>query len=71
MFFTIRSDGDFGCTDFSLISHSLVVTMSQKSSVPQPVNSVSQALMSDTPSIAGSLLISWRWNSRCSDDRVK
>src|SRR6185436_11328547 len=48
MFFTIRSDGDFGCTDFSLISHSLVVAMSQKSSVPQPVNSVSQALMSDT-----------------------
>src|SRR5262249_5521872 len=24
-----------------------------------------------SPSIAGSLLISWRWNSRCSDDRVR
>src|ERR1700677_4899443 len=29
--------------------HSLMVTMSQKSSVPQAVKSVSQALMSDNP----------------------
>jgi hypothetical protein len=32
--------------------HSLVVAMSQKSSVPQAAKSVSQALMSDTPPIA-------------------
>src|SRR5262245_51376722 len=35
MFFTIRSDGDFGCTDFSLISHSLVVTMSRRENLNQ------------------------------------
>jgi hypothetical protein len=31
--------------------HSLMVTMSQKSSVPQTAKSVSQALMSDTSSV--------------------
>src|ERR1700690_622632 len=33
--------------------HSLMVTMSQKSSVPQAVKSVSQALMSDNPEAFG------------------
>src|SRR5881392_3749085 len=50
MFFTIRSDDDSGCTDFCLISTPCVVTMSQKSSVPQAAKSVSQALMSDKES---------------------
>jgi hypothetical protein len=33
--------------------HSLMVTMSQKSSVPQPPISVSQALMPDSPAVTG------------------
>jgi hypothetical protein len=54
MFFTIRSDGDSGCTDFCLISTPLMVTMSQKSFVPQAAKSVSQALMSDSAPVATS-----------------
>ena len=37
--------------------HSLMVTMSQKSSVPQAVKSVSQALMSDKDWEAGSVIM--------------
>ena len=48
MFFTIRSDGEFRMHGFLSHLHSLMVTMSQKSSVPQAAKSVSQALMSDT-----------------------
>src|ERR1700684_1315182 len=49
--------------------HSLMVTMSQKSSVPQAVKSVSQALMSDPSSLLTTChprLPSSRTNWKCS-----
>src|SRR5215470_9316635 len=51
MVFTIRSDDDSGCTDFVSSPLLDVVTMSQKSSLPQPAKSVLQALMSDTTTV--------------------
>src|SRR5271156_2611186 len=47
MSFTTRSEDNFSVSDFWSHLHSLMVTMSQKSFVPQLAISLSQALMSD------------------------